>query len=135
MVEIDHVGYAVKKMEKAIDEFRLLGFEFEDTIDDFDRNIHICFGKNGEGYRVELVSPLNKEKASPVDIYLAKIGPTAYHFCYKSKNLEEDVKALEDQGFKVIIKPQKAVAFSSCSDKRVVFLHGRNTGIMEIVEE
>ena len=85
---------------------------FDDVIDDIDRNVHICFGTNGS-YRLELVSPIDKEKPSPVDTYLSKVGPTAYHICYKSSDLERDISELERQGFRVIIPPAFAIAFLS----------------------
>ena len=109
---VDHIGYAVKNMSKALVEFEKLGFEFEDVIDDEDRNIFICFGNN-DSYRIELVSPIDKEKLSPVDTYLSKVGPTAYHICYKSSDLEGDISELERQGFRVIIPPAFAIAFLS----------------------
>lgn len=95
----DHIGYAVKNISKAISEFKKLGFEFEDVIDDEGRNIFICFGNNGS-YRVELVSPMDKEKPSPVDTYLSKVGSTAYHICYKSSDFGGDISGLERQGFR-----------------------------------
>lgn len=134
-MKIDHVGYAVKKMDRAIKEFELLGYGFGEIIRDYDRNLYICFGNNGS-YRIELVSPMDKEKPSPVDTYLAKVGPTAYHFCYRSDDLERDVEELGQQGFRVIVAPAVATAFSNGGGcKHVVFLMGRNSGIFEIVEE
>ena len=131
---VDHIGYAVKKMDEAVCEFEKLGFKFEEIINDSDRNIFICFGNNGS-YRIELVSPIDKEKPSPVDTYLSKVGPTAYHLCYKSNDLEEDISELERQGFRVIIPPAFATAFSCGGGyKRVAFLMGRNSGIFEMVE-
>lgn len=134
-MKIDHVGYAVKNIDKAIAEFEKLGFKFEKTVEDNDRNLCICFGNNA-AYRVELVSPMDKIKPSPVDTYLSKVGPTAYHFCYKSKSFSDDIKNLEVQGFRQIVPPEYAVAFSSkeCI-KHVVFLMGKNSGIFVIVEE
>lgn len=133
-MKIDHIGYAVKKMDKAVKEFELLGYGFEEIINDYDRNLYICFGSNGS-YRIELVSPIDKEKPSPVDTYLSKVGPTAYHICYKSSNLGGDISELEKQGFRVIIPPAFATAFYAGHDRRVVFLIGKNSGIFEIVEE
>lgn len=131
---IDHIGYAVKNVNKSISEFEKFGFVFEDIIDDIDRNIHICFGSNGS-YRIELVSPMDKEKPSPVDTYLLKVGPIAYHFCYQSDNLEGDILELEKQGFRVIIEPAFAIAFSGGGGyKKVAFLKGKHFGIFEIVE-
>ena len=132
---IDHIGYAVKNIDKAMDEFKMFGFVFREIINDYDRNIKICFGIN-DNYCVELISPLLKSSPSPVDGYLSKVGPVAYHFCYRSENLEGDIKELKKEGFRMIIEPKISVAFSRAENecKRVCFFQGRNTGIFEIVE-
>ena len=130
-MKIDHIGYAVKKIDKAMKSFETLGYVFEEVIEDFDRNILISFGCK-DGYRIELVQPLDKKKESPVDVYLSKVGPTPYHICYVSNDFEREVEELKTQGFRVIIEPAKAVAFDG---KRVVFMMNLGMGLMEIVEE
>lgn len=130
-MRIDHIGYAVKKIEKAIKSFENLGYLFEEIVEDYDRNIKISFGSK-DGYRIELVQPLDKEKESPVDAYLSKVGPTPYHICYESDDFENEIEQLKSQGFRVIIPPQKAVAFGG---KQVVFMMSLGMGMMEIVEK
>lgn len=129
-MKIDHIGYAVKRIDRAESSFEKLGFIFEPVIDDIDRNVKLAFGEK-DGYRIELVAPLEKGKESPVDAYLSSIGPAPYHICYVSEDLEKDVEELKGQGFKVIIEPKSAVAFGG---KRVVFLMNLGLGLMEIVE-
>ena len=126
---IDHIGYAVKDIEKAKKGFEVLGYVFENTIEDCDRNIMIAFGEF-DGYRIELVSPLND--LAPVELYLSKIGPTAYHICYKSSDIEADIKMLQNNRFKISIPLAPAVAFGG---KRVVFMYNLSVGLIEIVEE
>lgn len=109
-MQIDHIGYAVKKMDRAREDFEKLGFLFEDTIHDSDRNILITFGEK-EGYRIELVAPAGKG-ASPVDEYLSKNGAIPYHICYRSDEFEKDIERLEKEKYKMIIPPAKACAFS-----------------------
>ena len=130
-MKIDHIGYAVKKIDKAMKSFETLGYIFEEIVEDFDRNILISFGCK-DGYRIELVQPLDKKKESPVDAYLSKVGPTPYHICYISNEFEREIEELKTQGFRVIIEPAKAVAFGG---KRVVFMMNLGVGLMEIVEE
>ena len=130
-MKIDHIGYAVKKMERARNAFQALGYAFSEVIDDPERNVQISFGEK-DGYRIELVCPLDPKKESPVDAYLRKIGPEPYHICYCSENLEEDIQLLKQNGFRVVIEPKEAVAFGG---KRVVFLAHLGLGLLEIVEE
>ena len=130
-MKVNHIGYAVRSLDKARDDFERLGFVFESPIEDKDRNVIIAFG-NKDGYRIELISPLIKDKQSPVDNYLSKSFGTPYHFCYSSSSFEEDIENLIQKGFKVILKPMPAIAFSG---RQVVFLISQYFGLMEIVEE
>lgn len=129
-MKIEHIGYAVKQIDRARKSFEKLGYVFEPAIDDLNRNVKLAFGKK-DGYRIELVAPLNKKLESPVDQYLSNAIGIPYHICYQSENFDMEIKELEKQGFKVIIDPAPAVAFGG---RRVVFMMSVGFGLMEIVE-
>lgn len=129
-MKIDHIGYAVKRIDRAISSFEKLGYKFESIIDDTKRNVKLAFGEK-DGYRIELVSPLDRRQESPVDQYLSNTVGTPYHICYESDSFDIDMELLKTQGFKVIIEPCPAVAFGG---KRVVFMMDIGFGLMEIVE-
>ena len=129
-MRIDHVGYAVKNIDKAKPQFEVLGFSFGETVEDIDRGIYICFGDN-DGYCIELVAPI-KGAENPIDQVLVKSGATPYHFCYKSENLEEDIEELVKAKFMVTKEPAKAIAFGG---NRVAFLYNAKVGLVELVEE
>lgn len=60
-LKIHHIGYLVKKLEKAKTTFESLGYLVEqDTVRDEIRKVDICFLIK-DGYRVELVSPFSEE--------------------------------------------------------------------------
>ena len=128
-MEVDHIGYAVKNIDKAKKSMEILGYTFEPTVEDKDRNIFISFGEL-DGYRVELVAPMGE--GSPVDMYLSKIGPTPYHICYRSSDIETDIAELQKHRFKVSIPLAPAIAFGN---KRVVFMYSLSVGLIEIVED
>ena len=130
MMKVDHIGYAVKRIDRAITAFQKLGYEFEPVIDDTDRNVKLAFGSK-DGYRIELVAPLDKKLESPVDQYLSNAVGTPYHICYKSESLDAEIEELKTQGYKVVIEPRPAVAFDG---RRVVFMMNIGFGLMEIVE-
>ena len=129
-MKINHIGYAVKRIDRAITAFQKLGYEFEPVIDDTDRNVKLAFG-NKDGYRIELVAPLDKRQESPVDQYLSNAVGTPYHICYESESLDAEIEELKAQGYKVVIEPIPAVAFGG---RRVVFMMNIGFGLMEIVE-
>lgn len=128
-MRIDHIGYAVKNIDKARKSMEALGYVFEETIADYERNIFLCFGELA-GYRIELVAPMGE--GSPVDMHLTKIGPTPYHICYRSSSIEEEIEKLKASRFKVSIPLTPAVAFGG---KRIVFLYSLSAGLIEIVED
>ena len=129
-MRIDHIGYAVKRIDRAMSSFEMLGYVFEPAIDDTDRNVKLAFGVK-DGYRIELVAPLDKKQESPVDQYLSNAVGTPYHICYESDRFDEEIEELKSQGFKVVIEPKPAVAFGG---RRVVFMMNIGFGLMEIVE-
>ena len=129
-MKIDHIGYAVKRIDRAISAFQKIGFVFEPVIDDTDRNVKLAFGDK-DGYRIELVAPMNKKQESPVDQYLSNAVGIPYHICYESDNLDAEIEELKTQGYKVVIEPRPAVAFG---DRRVVFMMNIGFGLIEIVE-
>ena len=129
-MNIDHIGYAVKNIDRAQTAFTRLGFAFEPAVDDTDRNIRIAFGEK-DGCRIELVCPLDKAHPSPVDAYLSAVGPTPYHICYRTADLDAELQNLAGQGFRTIIAPAPAIAFGG---RRVAFLMNLGLGLMELVE-
>ena len=129
-MKIDHIGYAVKRIDRALSSFEKLGYVFESVIDDKDRNVKLAFGEK-DGYRIELVSPLDKKQASPVDQFLTNAVGTPYHICYECDCLDMEIEKLKLQGLKVVIEPRAAVAFGG---RRVVFMMNIGFGLMEIVE-
>ena len=129
-MKTDHIGYAVKNMERAAASFEKLGYEFGPVIDDASRNVKLAFGEK-DGYRIELVCPADRAKPSPVDAFLGKIGPAPYHICYSAEDLDKTIEELEGQGFRTVIKPEPAVAFGG---RRVVFMTNLGMGLLEIVE-
>ena len=129
-MKIDHIGYAVKRLDRAQSAFERLGFVFESVIDDIDRNVKLAFGVK-DGYRIELVAPLDRKEESPIDQYLSNSVGTPYHICYESENFDTEVEELVKQGYKVVIEPKPAIAFGN---RRVVFLMNIGFGLMEIAE-
>ena len=130
-MRIDHIGFAVKRIDRAITALQKLGYEFGSVIDDTDRNVKLVFGDK-DGYRIELVAPLDKKQESPVDQYLSNMVGTPYHICYESESFDTEIDELIKQGYKVVIEPRPAVAFGG---RRVEFMMNIGFGLLEIVEK
>lgn len=127
-LKIHHIGYLVKKIEKAKKNFESLGYLVEqDTVRDEIRKVDICFLIK-DGYRVELVSPFSED--SVVAGLLKKYKNAPYHICYESDDPETAYRELTENGFAAIDTPTPAPALGGC---KVVFLTSPVIGMIELI--
>ncbi len=127
-LKIHHIGYLVKKIEKAKKTFEALGYLVEqDTVYDDIRKVDICFLVK-DGYRVELVSPVSED--SVVSGLLKKYKNTPYHICYEAEDPEAAYQKLTENGFAAIDTPTPAPALDG---RNVVFLISPVIGMIELI--
>lgn len=127
-LKIHHIGYLVKKIEKAKKTFETLGYLVEqDTVYDDIRKVDICFLVK-DGYRVELVSPYSED--SVVSGLLKKYKNTPYHICYETDDPEAAYRELTANGFAAIDTPTPAPALDG---RNVVFLISPVIGMVELI--
>lgn len=95
-MRVHHVGYAVKNIEKAKQQFEMLGYKSKGNVtkDEY-RNIQILFMVNGNEC-IELVSPLPGD--NPVQSIIKKSGSTPYHICYEVKDLQKTIEDMQKWG-------------------------------------
>lgn len=129
-MNVHHVGYLVKKIDKATDAFERLGYVVtQPVVYDAYRNVNIAF-LHKDRYVVELVSPATPN--SVVSDLIKQYRNTPYHICYISKNFDQDVESLCSNGYVQMGEPCLAPAINN---KRVVFLMSPAIGIIEVSEE
>lgn len=128
-LQIHHIGYLVKKIDKAAAAFEQLGYAAasETVLDDY-RNVYIRFMEK-DGYRIELVSPA--DNSSVVSGLIKKYKNSPYHLCYETPDLDASLASLTDAGFTAIDTPAPAPALQS---RRVVFLMNPFLGMIELLE-
>ncbi|MBO4989016.1 MAG: VOC family protein [Clostridia bacterium] len=128
-MNIHHIGYLVKKIERAKQSFLKLGYALEqDVVYDDYRKVDICF-LTKDGYRVELVSP--KSEDSVVAHLIKQYRNAPYHLCYETEHFDEEKIELEANGFTCMGEPCPAPALGG---RRVVFLMSPAIGIIELYE-
>ncbi len=128
-MRIHHVGYLVKKLDKARLSFERLGYRVtqEPVYDDY-RKIDICFMEL-DGYVIELVSPAAPD--SVVSELIKQYRNSPYHICYIAEHFDEEAADLCKKGFVQIGEPCPAPAIGQ---KRVLFLMSPAIGIIELLE-
>ncbi len=127
-MKVHHIGYAVKRIEKAAETFAALGYTLGDITEDKNRKIRIMFIENGTE-RVELVAPNGDD--TPVDGILKSTGPTPYHICYETQELKTAMDELKEKGFVTVKEPEPAPAIDGCN---VAFMYNARVGLIELVE-
>lgn len=135
-MKVDHIGYLTKDLDACAQALAQLGFnrltpDIRDDVPDGrgrSRNVQLCFMEN-EGTVVELVSPLGEDS----DVYnrLKTNGEGPYHICFAAENLAKTLETMRGQGWRVLRRPEPAVAFGGAP---VAFLVKKGAGMVEIVE-
>lgn len=125
---VHHIGYLVKKIEKAKDAFLSLGFQVEkDTLRDEIRKVDICFLLK-DGYRIELVSPYAED--SVVSGLMKRYKNSPYHICYETADFDAAYADLTAHGYIAIDTPTPAPALDG---RDVVFLNSAALGMIELI--
>ena len=128
-MKIHHIGYLVKKLERAVSAFQGLGYTVvQEKVRDEGRKVDIVFLEK-DGYRVELVSP--SDPTSVVAGLIPRLGNSPYHICYKVDDFESEIARLRDQRF--VVSSESAPA-PACGGKRVCFMIHPYLGMIELLE-
>lgn len=127
----DHIGVAVRDIEKAAREYAKLGYQCFNKIYDPIQNVFLMICEKNEMDRIELVAPFDKN--SPVNHILEVNGDLPYHTCYKVANIERALEFLKRASeFEIIGKPEKAILFDN---KLVQFIQVKEVGLIELLQD
>lgn len=128
--KIDHVGIAVKSLERAAGLYaELLGEEPAGREEVPGEGVEVAFFGRGGG-RVELLEPTDDESA--VARFLERRGPGIHHVCLRVEDVEAAVERATAAGAELVPPGIRTGAGGS----RVAFLHPRSTGgvLLELTE-
>ena len=128
---VDHVGLAVRNLDKAISVYQdLLGFKVEGVHTLTKRKVRIAFLSTGDDSKIELLEPLDRE--STIAKFLEARGEGIHHIAMKVKGIEAMLEGFKRKGVVLIDEKPKAGAEGS----KIAFVHPKSTcGILlELVE-
>ena len=119
--KINHIGVAVKDLDKAIEIYRdKLGLEFKGTEVVEEQKVKVAFFKIGET-NIELVSPISED--SPIAKYLENNREGIHHICYEVDDINETLRSLKEKGVKLINEEPRKGAH----DTLIAFIHPKST--------
>ena len=130
-MKIEHLGIAVKSLEKSDELFaKLLGKENYKQEAVEREGVTTSFYGLGES-KIELLEATNPE--SPIAKFLEKRGEGIHHIAFGVDNIEAEIARLKDLGFIFISETPK----DGADNKLVVFLHPKSTNgiLVELCQE
>ncbi|NQY05664.1 MAG: methylmalonyl-CoA epimerase [Flavobacteriaceae bacterium] len=131
MNKIEHIGIAVKDIEKSNELFaKLFGESHYKTEAVESEGVKTSFFKMGES-KIELLEATTPD--SPIAKFIEKKGEGIHHIAFDVTNIEEEIDRLKNEGFIVLNDTPKRGA----DNKLVAFLHPKSTNgiLVELCQE
>lgn len=129
--KIEHLGIAVESIEKSLKDFEILfSTDCYKTEIVQSEAVKTAFLKVGES-KIELLEAIDKNSA--IAKYLSKNRGGFHHVAFEVDNIEEELKRLKGEGFKLIHETPK----DGADNKRIAFLHPKSTHglLVELCQE
>ena len=131
MQKIEHIGIAVKDLNKSNDLFtKLLGKPPYKTETVESEKVNTSFFQVGES-KIELLGATNEESA--IAKFIEKKGEGIHHIAFAVEDIEKEVDRLKVEGFQTISDKPKQGA----DNKLVFFFHPKSTNgiLIELCQE
>lgn len=131
MDKIEHIGIAVKDLEKSNALFAALLGEAHYKIEEVEREgVKTSFFKAGPN-KVELLEATNPD--SPIAKFIEKKGEGIHHIAFAVDNIHAEMKRLASEGFQLLSQEPNPGA----DNKLVAFLHPKTTNgvLIELCQE
>lgn len=131
MKKIEHIGIAVKSLEKSNELFANLfgepNYKIEEVVSE---GVKTSFFKVGTN-KIELLEATTPN--SPIAKFIEKKGEGIHHIAFDVDDIEAEIKRLKASGFSVLNETPKHGA----DNKLVAFLHPKSTNgvLIELCQE
>jgi methylmalonyl-CoA/ethylmalonyl-CoA epimerase len=118
---IEHIGIAVKNLDKAIDYYeKVLGLKCYAVEEIKDQKVKTAFFKIGQT-KIELLESTDPD--GPVGKFIEKRGEGVHHIAFNVKNLPEKLKEVENKGVQLLDEIPK----NGAEGLNIAFLHPKST--------
>jgi methylmalonyl-CoA/ethylmalonyl-CoA epimerase len=132
LIQLHHVGYVVRSIEKTADRFaESIGASWDRrVILDALQGARVTFLAN-HGHALPLVELVQPEgEGSPISNFM-KRGGGLHHLCYEVKSLERQLESSRRIGSTLVRAPLPAVAFEG---RRIAWVSTRDRLLIEFLE-
>ncbi|MFQ6077387.1 MAG: methylmalonyl-CoA epimerase [Candidatus Bathyarchaeia archaeon] len=129
--DIDHVGVAVKDLDKALKLYsEKLGLGLESVVVNERDGVRIALLRVGNN-AIELLEPSSPD--SLLVRFLERRGEGVHHVCMRVSNIEEAMGRLREDGIRLVDETPRTSPFGG----RIAFVHPKSThgALIELYEE
>ncbi len=129
--KIEHIGIAVKDLEKSNQLFKaLLGIAPYKTEEVVSESVTVSFFKSGES-KIELLQATDEN--SPIARFINKKGEGIHHLAFEVDDILKAMTELKNLGFELLSETPKQGA----DNKLICFLHPKSTNgvLIELCQE
>ncbi|MBK5252552.1 MAG: methylmalonyl-CoA epimerase [Peptostreptococcaceae bacterium] len=128
-LKIDHIGIAVKDLEKALEFYEALGMKAEGTEVVEEQKVRVAFLPTGDS-EIELLESTSPD--GPIAKHIEKKGEGIQHLALRVENIEEAIADLMEKGVRMIDEKPRYGAGGA----KIAFVHPKSTNgiLLELTE-
>lgn len=122
MEKVDHIGIAVKSIEKSLPYYiETLGLKLIHTEEVESEKVQVAFIDSGN-VTLELLQPL--DETSAIHSFIEKKGEGIHHIAFGVSNIQDRLNELKEKGVRLIQETPKIGAHGA----QVAFIHPKSSG-------
>ena len=127
---IDHVGIAVRSIERSIEHWQtVFGYEqVTEIVTNTRQRVRVVFLARRGSLQVKLIEPT--DATSPIHA-LAQRGGGLHHLCFRCESVDAEIVRLEALGLRVIAPAQPGEAFE---DEKIAFVYAGDGLSVELID-
>src|SRR2546429_2546994 len=115
---VHHVGVAVRRLDAALADYRVLGFEAESTEEVLSQGVRVAFLRTG-AVRIELLESLTPDGV--IARFIDRRGEGFHHLAFATENIRTEMRRLREAGFELVDEEPRR----GSQDRLVAFVHPR----------
>jgi len=128
-LKIDHIGIAVKDLEKSLEFYEALGMKADGTEVVEEQKVKVAFLPTGDS-EIELLESTSED--GPIARHIEKKGEGIQHLALRVENIEEAIADLIEKGVRMIDQKPRYGAGGA----KIAFVHPKSTNgiLLELTE-
>ena len=133
-MKIDHICFAVKNLEEAINYWeRIFGYrQMTEIIVNSLQQVRVVFIKKDKSVLIKLIEPLESNQSL---VNFVSRGGGFHHLCFKCDHLENQIEVLTGKGLLKLVSPQPGEAFNNHNIAFLLARYGLNIELIDTDEK